>query len=244
MFTATRREEMRRQLLERAEDDGRIVAAAVTGSRAEEREDRWSDIDLYFGIDDVVPPDAVLEDWSTHLYEELGAVHHFRLASGPAVYRAFVLDDGLQVDVGFVPAEQFGPVGEGAFDVVFGSAGPRRPMPPDTDFLVGMIWHHVLHARAAIERGTLWRAEYWLTSLRDVVLTLASIRHGLPHTYARGADALPLEITAAVRETLVRELTAAELSRALAAATGVAMTELSFAAPELAGRLRPVLAAL
>lgn len=241
MFSVARREELRRRLLQRAGDDERIVAAAVTGSRAEGREDRWSDIDLYFGVRDGEPLDAVVEDWSAHLHGELGAVHHFRLASGPAVYRAFVFDDGLQVDIGFVPAAQFGPAGEGAFDVVFGTSGPRRPMPPDVDFLVGMVWHHVLHARAAIERGTLWRAEYWITSLRDVVLTLASIRHGLPHSYARGADALPREITAAGQDTLVRELTAAELSRALEAATDMASTEMSFVAPRAAGRLQPVL---
>lgn len=232
---------MRRQLLERAEDEDRIVAAAVTGSRAEGREDRWSDIDLYFGVRDGVPLDAVVEDWSAHLHGELGAVHHFRLISGPAVYRAFVFDDGLAVDLGFVPAAHFGPAGEGAFDVVFGTAGPRRAIPPDVGLLVGMIWHHVLHARAAIERGTPWRAEYWIASLRDVVLTLASIRHGLPHSYARGADALPQEITAGVQETLVRELTTGELSRALAAATEVALQELPFAAPEVADRLRAVL---
>lgn len=241
MFTATRREEMRRQLLERAEDDGRIVAAAVTGSRAEEREDRWSDIDLYFGVRDGEPLDAVVEDWSAHLHDELGAVHHFRLVSGPAVYRAFVFDDGLQVDLGFVPVAHFGPAGEDAFDVVFGTAGPRRALPPDVDFLVGMVWHHVLHARAAIERGTLWRAEHWITSLRDVVLTLASVRHGLPHSNARGADALPRAITAAVQDALIRELTAAELNRALEAATAIASTEMSFVAPGAAARLQSVL---
>lgn len=241
MFSVRRRDELRAQLLQRAGDDERIVAAALTGSRAEGREDRWSDIDLYFGVRDGEPLDAVVEDWSAHLHDELGAVHHFRLASGPAVYRAFVFDDGLQVDLGFVPAPQFGPAGQGAFDVVFGTAGPRRAMPPDLDFLVGMVWHHVLHARAAIERGSLWRAEYWITSLRDVVLTLASIRHGLPNSYARGADALPREITAAVQDTLVRELTTWELRRALVAATDVALHELVLAAPEVADRLRSAL---
>jgi hypothetical protein len=241
VFSVTRRDQLRRHLIERAEDDDRIVAAAVTGSRAEGREDRWSDIDLYFGVRDGVPLDAVVEDWSAHLHAHLGAVHHFRLSSGPAVYRAFILDDGLQVDLGFVPAAAFGPVGEGAFDVVFGSAGPRRPMPPDEDYLVGMVWHHVLHARAAVERGALWRAEYWLTSLRDVVVTLASIRHGLPHSHARGADALPGEITAAMERTLVRELTPPELSRALKAATELALQELSFVAPDVADPLRAVL---
>ena len=53
--------------------------AAVTGSAAAGREDRWSDIDLYFGVADDVALDAVLADWTDYLYGELAALHHFEL---------------------------------------------------------------------------------------------------------------------------------------------------------------------
>jgi predicted nucleotidyltransferase len=241
VFSLPHREKLRQLLVGRAEADDRLVAAAVTGSRAEGREDRWSDIDLYLGVRDDVPVAEVLEDWSAFIYEHLDALHHFDLTSAIARYRAFVLGDGLEVDLGFAPAADFGPVGDGQFDVLFGAAGPRRPAPPNTDYLVGMVWHHVLHARAAIERGTLWRAEHWITSTRDVLLSLASIRHGLPHTYARGADALPAEVLDPVHATLVRELTVAEVVRALRAVTRIAVTELAYANPDVATRLSPLL---
>ena len=100
-----------------------------------------------------------------------------------------------------------------------------------------MAWHHVLHARASIERGELWRAEHWISAARDVVLSLASVRHGLPHTYARGADALPGEVTAPLHGTLLRALNPAEARRALDAVTDVVLRELSHAAPDVAASL-------
>jgi hypothetical protein len=239
VFDPEERERLRRRLLDRAEADPRLAAAAVTGSRAEGREDRWSDIDLFFGVQG--PVGTALEEWTAFAYRELAAVHHFELRSGPATYRAFLLPDALQLDLGFTPVASFGPAGDGAFDLVFGSAGPRQPRPPDVDFLVGMGWHHVVHARSAIERGRPWRAEYWLSSLRDVVLGLASVRHGRPHSYARSADDLPEEVTAALRRTLVADLEPATLTAALTAGTAALLVELRHVDDRLADRLAHVL---
>jgi hypothetical protein len=239
VFTPGDRERLRHRLLERAAADPRLSAGAVTGSRAEGREDRWSDIDLFFGVQG--PVETTLEEWTAFAYDELAAVHHFELRSGPATYRAFLLPNALQVDLGFTPAESFGPAGDGAFDVVFGTAGARQPRPPDVGFLVGMGWHHVLHVRSAIERGRPWRAEHWLSALRDVVLSLASIRHALPHSYARSADDLPEEVTAAIRRTLVPDLEPATLTAALADGTMALLVELQHVAERLADRLAPLL---
>ncbi len=119
---------MRRQLLGLAEKDTRITGAAVTGSAADGREDRWSDIDLFFGVAGRVALDAVVADWSEILYGQLGALHHFDLKVPAGVYRAFLLPSCLEVDLGFTSAEQFGPVGP-TFRAVFGEAArhPRYP---------------------------------------------------------------------------------------------------------------------
>jgi hypothetical protein len=95
----------------------------------------------------------------------------------------------------------------------------------------------VLHARAAIERGRLWAAEHWIAALRDVTLTLASIRHDLPSSYARGADDLPTVVTGPIRASLMRELTTAEARRALLAGTAAALAELPHVEPTVAEQL-------
>jgi predicted nucleotidyltransferase len=103
MFTVDRRQQVRTQLLARAGEDERIVGAAITGSAATDGEDRWSDIDLFFGVAQGVEVTTILSDWSLFVYSELGAIHHFDLSAGAATYRAFLLDELLEVDLAFTP---------------------------------------------------------------------------------------------------------------------------------------------
>ena len=217
---------MRSQLLGLAEEDPRITGAAVTGSAAEGREDRWSDIDLFFGVADQVELDEVVADWSGYVHGELGALHHFDLKVPAATYRAFLLPSCLEVDLGFTPAIRFGPVGP-HFRAIFGTAAPTSPAPlPDPGHLIGLAWHHVLHARSSIERDKPWQAEYWISGIRDQTLALACLRLGKPAHYAKGADALPAAVTGRLEDALVRSLELEELRRALRVAATRLLLEL------------------
>jgi pimeloyl-ACP methyl ester carboxylesterase len=237
VFTSDQREAVRKRLLELAETDPRITGAAVTGSAADGREDRWSDIDLFFGVADHVALAAVVADWSGHLYRELGALHHFELTASAAVYRAFLLPSCLEVDLGFTPAERFGPVGR-HFRAVFGEAAqPPLVTPPDPGHLIGLAWHRVLHARSCIERHKPWQAEYWISGIRDQTLALACLRLGKPTDYAKGADALPSAVTGELEAALVRSLEPDELRRALRVAAARLIPELYATDPDQARRL-------
>lgn len=176
------------------------MGAATTGSAARGEQDPWSDVDLFFGVVPGASVSEVLADWTAWLYADFGALHHFDLYAGPAIYRAFLLADGLEVDLGFTPAEDFRPVGDGAFDVIFGQPAPRQNARPDTDHLIGLGWHHALHARTAIARDAPWQAEHWISALRDHTMTLACSRHGLPTHYGKGAGQLPATDRASLDE--------------------------------------------
>jgi hypothetical protein len=224
--TDGRRDLVRTQLLERAEADARVAAAAVPGSSAAGAEDQWSDIDLFFGVTGAEPK-VVLEDFSAALHDDFGALHHFDLAAGPAVYRAFLLEGLLEVDLGFAPLEEFRSYGGAPFRVVFGAPGsPTRRDPLDVAHAIGLIWHHVLHARSSIERDKPWQAEYWISAVRDQVLSLAADRNGLPSLYAKGADLLPASTTAPLVDALVRSLDRDALGAALQAASQAALLEI------------------
>lgn len=239
MFSADRREEVRERLIARSREDARISGAAVTGSAARGAEDRWSDIDLFLGVAAGVAVDEALGDWSDFVYRELDAIHHFDLRAGPATYRAFLLPEALELDLGFTPAHAFGPVGRGGFHVLFGDTANRPAAPgPDAAHLIGLAWHHVLHGRISIERGAGWQAEHWISAVRDHTLTLACLRLGVASAYAKGADALPQDITSALQEALVRALDRPELLRALRAATSALVRELDESDVELAAVLR------
>ena len=60
-----------------------MVAGAAVGSLAVGGGDRFSDLDLTFGIADHVPVADVLDDWTRTLVDELDAVQLADLEAGP-----------------------------------------------------------------------------------------------------------------------------------------------------------------
>ena len=197
--------------------DRRIVAGAAIGSAAHGPGDRWSDLDLGFGVGDGASVADVLADWTPRLEREWGAVHLFDLQAGAATYRVFLFPGALQVDLSFAPASQFGSRGP-KFKLLFGTAVEHpRPEPPSAHHLVGLGVHHAVRARFSIARGRLWQAQHWIGEMREIGMTLACRRRGLATAQGRGYDDLPVEIAKPFADTLVRALDPAELLRALGA---------------------------
>jgi predicted nucleotidyltransferase len=201
VFSVEDRTRLREELISRARGDVAISGAALVGSVATGREDRWSDIDLVLQLaSDAVEPDVVAA-WTHALEEDHDVVDHLDVLAGNGVrYRVFLLASTLQLDVSFWPHEEFRAT-EPGFQVVFGRpAAPTQPREPDPRALVGMAWLHALHARAAIARGRTWQAVMMLDGLRDQVVALACCHRGLNPHHGRDADALPAEFTAALAE--------------------------------------------
>ncbi|MFI6681833.1 nucleotidyltransferase domain-containing protein [Kribbella sp. NPDC050470] len=244
MYTVAEREALRDALVAAARADERVAGAALTGSAALGAEDEWSDVDLALGLTAGASQDAVLADWTDRMYASYGAVHHTDVWSRDTVYRVFLLESTLQVDIAFAPAGSFGAVGPG-FRLLFGEAVDQSPWghPAAVD-LVGMAWLYALHARSSIARGKAWQAEYMISGVRDHVLMLACLRHGVPHSQGRGLHLLPSATTAPVEATLVRSLEPAELQRAFRASVDVLLTEAAYVDAELAVRLDRPLRAL
>ncbi|HEU5230355.1 MAG TPA: hypothetical protein VFU49_21225 [Ktedonobacteraceae bacterium] len=241
MFTVERRDYVRQRVLAMAKADSRVTAAALTGSTAFGAGDEWSDIDVAFGIAAGNTPEEVLADWTQALDQEFGVLDHFDLRSGSSIYRVFLLPDGLEVDVAVTPQQDFGARGPN-FHALFGTPQQLEPpLQPDTSHLIGLAWHHVLHARASIERHKPWRAEYWISAIRDHIFALACLRHGETAFHGRGLDLLPIAVTAPLADTLVRSLAEPELRRALAAVTSCLIAELAEWNPTLCARLKPLL---
>jgi hypothetical protein len=191
--------------------------------------DRFSDLDLTFGIADHVPAAAVLDDWTRTLIGERDAVHLADLERGPTIYRVFLLPDALQFDLSMTPAAQFRAAGP-RFRLLFGetasadSEGPKRPAaglfiptPAVAHDLFGWGVIYALHARACIERGRVWQAEHYVGAVRDHALSLACVREGVPAVQARGYDDLSAETLARFEDAHVGALEPGALRAALAA---------------------------
>lgn len=241
MFTPEYRETLRHRLLARAASDARLSGAAITGSAATARLDRWSDIDLAFGVRAAADLADALSDWTGHMYAEHGAVHHVDVQAGTWTYRVFLLENTLQVDLAFVAAEEFRALSP-EFQLVSGVAQEPQHMPqPPAGYLIGFGWLYALHARSSIARGKQWQAEYMISGMRDTALALACLRHGLPAVHGRGLHQLPAEVTDPFADSLVRAMDVAELSRAFAVTLRLLVDEIRQADREVASRLAPAL---
>jgi hypothetical protein len=227
VFTVDQRDALRDHLLRLAEEDEHVVAGAAVGSLAVDSGDRFSDLDLTFGIADHVAVADVLDGWTRRLIEDLDAVHLADLERGPTTYRVFLFPDALQFDLSMTPAAQFRPAGP-RFRLLFGETAAGEPNvspPPVAADLFGWGVIYALHARACIERGRVWQAEHYVGSVRDHALSLACLREGLPAVQARGYDDLAAETLARFEGAHVGAVAPEALRAALAASVRALMRE-------------------
>ena len=228
MFTIEQRDALRERVLQLAEQDERVVAGAAVGSLAVDGGgDRFSDLDLTFGIADHIPVTEVLDDWTRTLSGDRDAVQLADLERGQTIYRVFLLPDALQFDLSMTPAAQFRPAGP-RFRLLFGetAAGDYKgSTPPVAHDLFGWGVIYALHARACIERRRVWQAGHYVGAVRDHALSLACLREGLPAVQARGYDDLSAETLARFEEAHVTALEPGPLRSALAAAVVALMRE-------------------
>lgn len=241
MFTVEERDRVRDRVLAIAQNDPRVTSGALIGSTSGGEGDRWSDIDITFGITDDTNPETILDDWTAIYEREFGALHYWDLPFASSVYRVFLLPSSLEIDVSVTPQKDFARRGS-SFRLLFGKHRTQETPPlPSARYVAGLCWHHLLHVRSNIERGKLWSAEYWIGATRDQILTLACLRFGEPLAYRRHLDRLPASVIAPLEGTLVRSLNAPELRRALGVITNCFLDELRETDAALAESLKPVL---
>lgn len=244
MFTPEERDRLRELIVAAARADKRITGAAMTGSAALGHQDEWSDIDLFFGVEDAAQLPAAMAAMTDLMYREHGAVHHFDVVAGPATYRVFLLESTLQVDLAFTPASSFGAAAP-SFKLLFGDPVERPHMtPPPAMSLLDYGWLYAVHARSCIARGKVWQAEYMIHNVRDQAVAAACVRQGLPAREGRGMDRLPAEEKQALEGALVRSLEPSELRRAMKAAIDCLVAEIDRADAALGARIGPTLRAL
>ena len=185
--------------------------------------------------------DGVLDAVEAPLRDAHGAVDVLPLAFGTTRFRVVLLPGGLQVDVSACPAADFGPRAP-SFRLVHGVAGAPAPYEePDPSQVVGTAWLYALHARTSLARGHLWQALHVVDAMREQVVALACLRHGLPPHQGRGVDRLPAAERGALARTLVGVLDHATLLAAFDAATSALLAESAHLDPDRAAALEPVL---
>lgn len=244
MLTPAVRDQLVADLVAGAHSDPRVTAAALVGSTARGATDRWSDIDLALRLAPGTEPAAAADQWTARLGNLAQIAAHLDVWSGRTLYRVFLLDDSLQVDLSFWPAEEFASTGE-PFTLLFGSANPPQVLiDPEPESLVGWGWLYALHTRSALARGRHWQALQMLDGLRGLIVSLACLRHGLPGHQGRGVDQLPGTLLADLEATLVARPEATLVAAAFTASVHLLLAEACHMDAQLAARLTAPLTAL
>jgi predicted nucleotidyltransferase len=223
LYTPEERDEVAERLLGLLREDERVERAELSGSGRTGYADRWSDVDLVVTVANGVDQQRVADSWTPRVYDALPIVHHFDVSFGAEHVRGFLLENLLEVDIGFRPAV---------------SEDGEWPG-PDAESEAGFGWHDVLHAGVAIARGRPWRAQYYIGLLRWRTLALATDRLGKDFDEFRGVDELPDELLGRLEDALPRSLEHQELVRAARAATTAFLAELRMHQAKLADRLEP-----
>ena len=170
-------------------------------------------------------------------YDQHSAADHVDVMAGGVLYRVFLLESSLQVDVSFWPEDQFRAT-EPGFRLLFGSPQPAtEPRPMDRSHAIGMAWLYALHARSAIARGRTWQAVMMLDHLRDQVLVLGCLRHGFNPHHGREADRLPSELLDSLARARATSTGLSELARSNAALLQLLVAEVEVHDSDLARRL-------
>ena len=241
MFSVDDRDRARDHVLGMAEADPRVVAAAVVGGLADGPGDRWSDLDLTFGVDDAASVDDVLEEWTQEVAAELGGVHLFDLPAGAAIYRVFLLPGCLQVDLSFAPASASARAGRGSgcsSAARRSSRSRRRPRRTSSSGSASTTFCARVSRSSAAAGGRRSTGSAASASRR-----FSSPAAGVGSKGGRRFDDLPAEALEAFESSLVRSLEPEELDRALRSAISVLQRESEDAA-ELASAVEAQLQAL
>jgi predicted nucleotidyltransferase len=221
LYTPKERDEVAARLRKLLASDKRVARVALGGSGAHGYADRWSDVDLVVTVAEAFDQSEVADSWTDRIPEAVPVVHHFAVSFGEEHVRGFLLENLLEVDLGFRPAN----ASEGDWPG------------PDADGEAGFAWHDVLHGAIAVARWRPWRAQYYIGLLRWRTLALATARLGLLLDEYKDVDDLPAELLSPLEDALPRSLEPDELRRALLAATSAFLNELRNTRPELAERL-------
>lgn len=237
MFTPDERERLRGELISVAQKDPNLSGAAHTGSGASLKLDRWSDIDLALCLKQDASHERVVAEWTELLYGHHGAAAHVDVMRGPTLFRVFLLENTLQVDVAFWRVEDFAPIGPN-FRLIFGEARPPQQAPQANPMsVIGMAWLYALHVRSSLARGRILQAEYMLSGMRNHVCELMCLRSGVIPHQGRGLDDLPAPERDTAAACIPLSLEPSELKRAFQRTMRALLAEARYVDSELSERL-------
>ena len=237
VFTPMDRARVLDLLLAQLAQDERIAATIVVGSGAHGFLDERSDIDLAAVVADGRVVREVWDDWRRRVRGLLTIWGCSEVTYNSESYLLALMVEGyLEVDLGFIGMA--GVVAKRAeWRVAFDRTGyveatmrqswEGRPAHDPKTFLSRHldIWHYLIRAVVALQRGQQWAAVHELEVIRTRAIELACLRCRLDSRHFRAVNALPEGTLALLEKTLPADTSQATIARAIRAAADAFFSE-------------------
>ena len=219
IFNVQDRQEAFDFILSIAKECEKIVALVQVGSGAVGFTDDHSDLDFVVALDSNDSMKEVMDYFHQKVSEKYKIVYFGRIEQRRL--EVFVLSNLLEIDLGFGCYEQAAAM-KPAFKVLYDKSGAveqkmidsRQWMDnaifgdkqkKDIEFICSLVWHRLMQAAVAINRGALLRARGTIEYVRTLYVDLLGDRCKLESKLNREMDKLPPEEIAAIKSTFITE---------------------------------------
>lgn len=240
IFSVQDRQETFDFILTIAQGCDKIVALVQVGSGAVGFTDDCSDLDFVVALDSNDSMQEVMDYFHQKVSQKYEIVYHGQIVQKRL--EVFVLSNLLEIDFGFGYYEQAAAI-KPAFKVLYDKTGvveqkmidSRQWMDDaifgdkqkkDIDFICSLVWHRLMQAAVAINRGKLLRARGTIEYVRSLYVDLLGDRYKLESKLNREMDKLPPEEIAAIKSTFITEDTPDAMWTSLLSLTDLIYKEL------------------
>ena len=197
----------------------KIVALVQVGSGAVGFTDEHSDLDFVVALDSNDSMKEVMDYFHQKVSQKYEIVYFGQIEQRRL--EVFVLSNLLEIDLGFGCYEQAAAM-KPAFKVLYDKTGvveqkmidSRKWMDDaifgdkqkkDIEFICSLVWHRLMQAAVAINRGALLRARGIIEYVRSLYVDLLGDRYRLESKLNREMDKLPPEEIAKIKSTFITE---------------------------------------
>ena len=189
------------------------------GSGAVGFTDDHSDLDFVVALDSNDSMKEVMDYFHQKVSEKYEIVYYGQIEQRRL--EVFVLSNLLEIDLGFGCYEQAAAI-KPVFNVLYDKTGvveqkmidSRKWMDDaifgdkqkkDIEFICSLVWHRLMQAAVAINRGALLRARGTIEYVRTLYVDLLGDRYRLESKWNREMDKLPPEEIAKIKSTFITE---------------------------------------
>ncbi|MDT8717668.1 hypothetical protein IAI10_13430 [Clostridium sp. 19966] len=222
LFTPSKRNEVKNAIIDEAKKTEGIIAIILVGSGAIGFTDEVSDLDFSIVVDSSYPIKEVMKKVKEYICSKWKLLDN--MENEKRGLQVYMLDNYLEVDIGYMTFEKISAVRERwlvvydtsnkvddimkqSWEVNKNNHGKKETVNLQQVYSEAAedIWHFLMHAIVAIKRENYWRAIGEMDVARNNLIELLGYKYSLETKRFRNVDRFPEEIKAVLWKTIPKD---------------------------------------